>query len=144
MVRMPLKFAFMAAGMALLLAGMRGLMPAVWRTGWEELNPEAFLGLAWCYQLGIGFAIALWMSRVQSRSGQVMAVFLAEAMVGLTLLEMAVPIVWIPMQAVAVLLALGLIGVLVWMRQWRVFWLGLAELHAVLVVVAAWQRFGDS
>jgi hypothetical protein len=142
MVRLPLKFAFMAAGMALMLAAVRGVMPAVWSMGWEDMAPEAFLGLSWCYQLGVGFAIALWMSRVQGRPGQLVAVFLAEAMVGLTLLEMAVPIVWIPMQAMALLLALWLIGVLVWMRQWMVFWLGLAELHAVLVVVAAWRRFG--
>lgn len=142
MARMPLKFAFMAAGMALLLAAMRGVMPAVWSVGWEELNPEALLSLALCYQLGVGVAIALMVRRVPRRPAQQMAVVLAAGIVALTLLEVAVPVSWIMMQTLVVPLALGLIGVLVGMRQWRVFWLGLAELHAALVVVAAWRWLG--
>jgi hypothetical protein len=141
MARLPVKFVFMAVGMALLLAAVRGVMPAVWRTGLEGMKPEAFLGLAWIYQFGVGVALALWLSRVRSRRGQWTAVFLAAVITGLTLLQVAVPVAWIPLQAVALLLVLGLIGVLVWMRQWMVFWLGLAELHAVLVVVSAWGRF---
>jgi len=140
-MRTFLKFAALAAGMILLLATIEWvrLGPKTSRLEWDDVDR-----LIWgtmIDQLVAGAAVASLLTRGPIQLGRSAGITLAVGLVGTALVGLATPAMagpeWVELAtaALALCLALGLVGTLAPMRRSKLLWLAMAALLGALLQV---------
>jgi hypothetical protein len=88
----------------------------------------------------VGASIAFLTRGTSRKRGDEPSLFLALGLFGLTLIQAVMPILYIPIQALAILCVVCLVVRLTWLRRWEGVCLGIIGLGTSLLVAQGWSQ----